>query len=103
PLGQLRAQDDLGRSLVRLKRLAVGVGSDELDTLESARDHRVDRVPAASAHADDLDLRPVCVVVQLDERHASTSSRGLGCVKKTVEKSKTHFKTPRKTSSACDR
>ena len=36
--------------------LRVGVGADELNALDPLRDHVVDRVAAAAAHADHLDL-----------------------------------------------
>ena len=55
-LGHLRAELDLSRSAVVLQRLAVGVGGDEVDAGEPGHDHRVERVAAAAAHADHLDL-----------------------------------------------
>ena len=38
------------------QRLQVGVGDDEFDALHAGVDHAVDRVAAASTHADDFDL-----------------------------------------------
>ena len=40
-----------------VERLRVGVGADELDALHALRDHVLDRVAAAAADADHLDLR----------------------------------------------
>ena len=57
PLGQLRAELDLGRRQVRAQRLHVGVGGDELHAGQARRDHRVDGIAAAAADADDLDAR----------------------------------------------
>ncbi len=56
-LREVRAELDLGRREVRVERLHVGVGGDELDALEAARDHRVERVAAAATDADHLDAR----------------------------------------------
>src|SRR5262249_55761258 len=48
---------DLRRREVRVERLRFRVRSDELDAVETARDHRVERVATAAADADDLDAR----------------------------------------------
>jgi hypothetical protein len=55
--GDQSAELDLGRGAVVLQRLAVGVGGDEVDAGQPGEDHRVERVAAAPADADDLDLR----------------------------------------------
>ncbi|MDT4858568.1 hypothetical protein FQZ97_930430 [compost metagenome] len=47
--------DGLVRGTAR-ERLRIGVGADELHALHAARDHVLDSVAAATAHADDLDL-----------------------------------------------
>jgi hypothetical protein len=47
----------LDGGLIRLQHLAVGVGDDEIDSLDSTLDHRVDGVAAATAYSDDLDDR----------------------------------------------
>ena len=51
----LCAELELDRRQVVGQRLRVGVGDDELDPAQTGRDHGVDRVAAAAAHADDLD------------------------------------------------
>ncbi len=65
-LGQRVAELDLVRRHVGLERLHVGVRHDELDAVEVAADHGVDRVAASAAHTDNQDL---CVarVVEFDE------------------------------------
>jgi hypothetical protein len=67
-LGERAAQADLVGREVRLERLAIGVGRDELDAVEVASDHRVDGVAAATTYADDQDLG-VIDVVEFDEGH----------------------------------
>jgi hypothetical protein len=42
---------------VRLQRLQVGVGDDELDTVEAGLYHAADGVAATTAHPDHLDTR----------------------------------------------
>jgi hypothetical protein len=56
---QLHAELDLHRRLGSLQRLEIGVGDDELHALQVRLDHAIDRVAAAAAHADDLDLGAV--------------------------------------------
>ena len=60
------AELDLDARPVRRERLHVRVGRDELDALEAAGDHRVDRVAAAASDADHLDPRAVLLVRVLD-------------------------------------
>ena len=57
PLVSLHAELQLDRRLRKLQRLHIGVGDDELDALHPGRDHAVDRVTAAAADTDHLDLR----------------------------------------------
>src|SRR4051794_1074634 len=40
-----------------VERLRIGVGAYEVDALDAFLDHVLDRVAAAAAHADHLDLR----------------------------------------------
>ena len=56
PVRELHAELQLHRRARHAQRLQVGVGDDELDALHSGINHAVDRVPAATAHADHLDL-----------------------------------------------
>jgi hypothetical protein len=60
----LAAELDLVRRELVLERLRVGVRRDELHPLEARLDHVVERVAAASAHADHLDRGPLvrCVL-----------------------------------------
>ena len=51
------AELQLDLRLIALQRLRVGVRDDELHALHALRDHVVDRVAAAAAHADHLDDR----------------------------------------------
>ena len=71
-LGQRVAELDLVGRHVGLERLHVGVGDHELDAVEVAADHGVDRVAAAATDTDDEDL---CVtdVVEFDECHGLVS------------------------------
>jgi len=48
--------------------LHVRVGDDELDPRELRRHHPAHRVAAATAEADDLDLRSLRHLVELEER-----------------------------------
>src|SRR6185436_16072767 len=50
-----RAELKLDGREVRLERLCVGVGGHEVDALEPGRDHRIDRVAASAADANDFD------------------------------------------------
>src|SRR3546814_810690 len=53
-----------------LDRLRVGVGGDELHPVHAAVDHVRDRVAAAAAHADDLDVGIGChLFYQFEMRH----------------------------------
>jgi hypothetical protein len=54
---EARPELHLRRREVRLERLRVGVGRDELHALEAALDHRVERVAATTADAHHLDAR----------------------------------------------
>ena len=70
PLVSAPPSGDLQRRLVRLERLDVGVGDDEVDAFEARLDHRVDRVAAATADADHLDLGAIGrLVIKLQKRH----------------------------------
>ena len=55
-IGQLHAKLQLHRRVRHAQRLQIGVGDDELDAFHAGIDHAVDRVAAAAAHADHLDL-----------------------------------------------
>ena len=55
-LGELRAELQLDRRPALAQRLQVGVGGDELDAAQLGVDHPVDRVAAAAADADHLDV-----------------------------------------------
>src|SRR5690606_32606627 len=57
PLREVPPDLDLDGGLVGLERLRVGVDGDELDAADAPREHVVDGVAAASAYADDADLR----------------------------------------------
>ena len=46
-------------ALRALERLQIGVGDHELHAFQVRLDHAIDRVAAAAAHADDLDLGAV--------------------------------------------
>ena len=74
-LGQRVAELDLVRRHVGFQRLHVGVRDDELDAVQVAADHGVDRVAAAATDADDEDLR-VTDVVEFDECHGLGFSPG---------------------------
>src|SRR5262249_19207407 len=67
-LGQRVAELDLVRRHVGFQRLHVGVRDHELDPVQVAADHGVDRVAAPATEADDEDLR-VTDVVEFDECH----------------------------------
>ena len=54
-LGQASAELDLGTSQVVLERLNIGIRCHEVDVANPLRDHRVDRVAAASTHAEHFD------------------------------------------------
>ena len=56
-LGDFRAQLQLRARLRALQRLHVRIGADELHAFDPVRDHVVDRVAPAAAHADHLDYR----------------------------------------------
>jgi hypothetical protein len=56
------------------QRLAVGVGDEELDAIETHRDHVVDRIGAAAADADDRDARAEIGVRRL--RHRQVQGHG---------------------------
>src|SRR5690606_9586581 len=56
-LGNATSQLQDGARLHVLQRLGVGVGADELHTLDVAAHHVIDCVATATAHADDLDDR----------------------------------------------
>src|SRR6185295_8025406 len=74
-LRDVRADVELRRRRVAVQRLRVRVDDDELDALEPEVDHRVDRVAAGAAAADDLDARLVLLrfVRELDaEAHVPT-------------------------------
>ncbi len=58
-LGDLAADVQLRRCGVGVEGLSVSVHDDELDPFEAEVDHRVDRVSARAAAADDLDARLV--------------------------------------------
>ena len=65
--GELDAELQLDGSVGELEGLHVGVGGDELDTLDAGGDHAVDGVVAATAHADDLDACGApCLVLIVD-------------------------------------
>ena len=57
PLRQLSADLNLDGCRVPLQRLCVGVGDDELDTLQADLHHPVDGVAAAAADSDHFDTR----------------------------------------------
>ena len=65
-LGQGLADLDLGRRLVGLQHLAVGVGGHEIHALDTGFDHGVDGVAAAATHADHLDLRARNRIVEFE-------------------------------------
>ena len=67
-LRQLAAELYLDGRRRAAQRLHVGVGHDELDAGELRGHHAAHRVAAAPAEADDLDLRCLRRVVQLEER-----------------------------------
>ena len=54
-LGDVRPELQLNLRLIAFERLCIGVRDDELHALHALRDHVVDRVAAAAAHADHLD------------------------------------------------
>jgi hypothetical protein len=54
---QLRADGEARLGIRAVQRLLIGVDRDERHVLEAHRDHPVDAVAAAAAHADDLDHR----------------------------------------------
>ena len=56
--------------------LHVGVGRDELDASEAELDHRVDRVAARAADADDLDARLVELEFDRSSGQSPCSHRG---------------------------
>ena len=55
--GELRAELQLDGGVGELERLTVSVGGDELDSFHAGGDHAIDGVAAATADADDFDLR----------------------------------------------
>ena len=57
PWSACRRSASLTGAALRLQRLQVGVGDDELDAVESGLHHAVDGVAAAAADADHLDAR----------------------------------------------
>jgi hypothetical protein len=59
-----------------VERLRVGVGADELHALHTLRDHVLDGVAAAAAHADHLDLGALVEFFDHLDRHVNL----LGCV-----------------------
>src|SRR5205823_10371889 len=56
-LGHLSAHLDDARRLRDGECLRVGIGDDEIDTLQSRSDHVVDRIAAGPADAEDGDAR----------------------------------------------
>ena len=52
-----RAELQLRARRRALQCLRVGVGADEIDARQTSRNHVLDRIAAATAHADDLDDR----------------------------------------------
>ena len=75
PLGQRVAELDLVGRHVGLEGLHVRVGDYELDAVEVAADHGVDRVAAAATDTDHQDLG-VIHVVEFDECHGWFSPSG---------------------------
>ena len=65
PLVQLDAQLDLYRRARHAQRLQVGVGNDELDAFHTGVNHAIDRIVAAAAHPNDLDLGIVAGVFDI--------------------------------------
>jgi hypothetical protein len=66
-LGELRSELDLDGGQVRIERLCIRVGRDELHAIETARDHGVERVAAAATDTDHFDPRvKLSVCCELD-------------------------------------
>ena len=57
PFGHLHAHLDDALGLRQGERLRVGVGDDEIDTLQAGRDHVVDGIAAGAADAEHGDAR----------------------------------------------
>jgi hypothetical protein len=51
------------------KRLAIGIGNDELDVLHLASNHVLDGIAACAAYADHLDHRPAGFRFEHFKRH----------------------------------
>ena len=66
--GEARAELELDRRRGGAQRLEIGVGDDELHAGELGADHPVDRVRAAAAEADDLDLGRLALLLELEYR-----------------------------------
>src|SRR5262249_30231403 len=71
--GEPRAELQLHGSRRRAQRLEIGIGHDELDAGEVRADHAVDRVGAAAAQTDHLDLGRLALLLQLERRLAPPS------------------------------
>jgi hypothetical protein len=68
PQARVAELDDVVRAAA-VQRLRVGVGADELDAGDGARDHVLDRVAAAAAHAHHLDAGALFEFLNHLDRH----------------------------------